>query len=221
MWKPNVVVREDEVLTSLSALRTERADFEDAARYGEWARASAHPMDAPGHGGHDAWNMRIRRLGIRLQSHGYRRVDHRGVPFVYNADLKIAITTASGNEDTANPARHPKTLFPKGGVAITLAARNRREQPDLDGFVYTGRTEPTPVSLPVDVCTFYMLVDRRGGSIFVELSEPVRIDNAGYVVEWNPRIILGSFPVGEPADINDEDDDDGSSTEVEVSPRGR
>jgi hypothetical protein len=183
MWKANVAVREDEVLRSLNALNALREDFEDAARYAEWARASCHPMDAPSHAGHEAWNMRIRRLGIRMQPRGYRRVDHRGVPFVYNAELKVAITTSQGNEDTANPNRQPKTLFPKGGVAITVAGRNRREQPDLDGFVYTGKVIPTTISLPDDVSVYYLLVDRRATNIYAELSQPIRIDDAG--TEWN------------------------------------
>jgi hypothetical protein len=220
MWKPNVAVREDEVLRSLNALSITRADVEDAARNAEWARASDHPMAVPGHAGYEAYNMRMIRLGIRLQPRGYRRANHRGVAFVYNAELRVAITTSRGNEDTANPNRQPKTLMPKGGVAITLAGRNRREQPDLAGFVYTGKIAPTRISLPEDVAVYCLLVDRRATNIHAELSELIRLDDAGYGVEWNPRIILGSFAVGEPS-LDDDDDSDGGSVNIDVSPRGR
>jgi hypothetical protein len=219
MWKANVAVREDEVLRALRGLNIEQADLVDAARYAEWEKASGHPMDVPGHGGHNAWNMRIRILGLRLLSRGYVRVDRRGASFVYNEKLNVAITTAMGNEDTANPDRYPKTLFPKGGVCITLAGRNRSEQPDLDGFVYTGKIKPMPISLPDDVATYYLLVDRRGPNIYAELSEPIRIDEKGFGVEWNPRIILGAFALGErPTDDGDEDDDNGL-VDIELRPR--
>jgi hypothetical protein len=215
----SVAFREDDVLRALNALKVQRADLEDPARYAEWARDSGHPMDAPGFSGYSAYNMRMRRLGIRLHPRGYVRVNHTGVPFVYNEKLKVAITTSRGNEDVANPHRQPKTLFPKGGVAITLAGRNRREQPDLDGFVYTGEIKPTAISLPDDVATYYLLVDRRGLNIFAELSELIRIDERGFGVEWRPRIILGSFAVGEPS-IEDDSDNGDESIDIDVSPRG-
>lgn len=223
MATPNVAFREDDVLKALNALRVERGDFEDAARAAEWVRDSGHPMDAPGFSGISAYNMRIRRLGIRLHPRDYVRVNHGGVPFVYNEKLKVAITTARGNEDVANPHRHPKTVFPKGGVAITLAGQNRREQQDLDGFVYSGEIKPTTISLPDDVAAYYFLVDRRAGSVFAELSQLVRMDKKGYGVEWRPRIILGSFVIGEPSvennNSNNDDDSDGS-IDIDVRPRG-
>lgn len=222
MGRPNIAVREDEVLMMLAALNVDRAILEDVARSGEWARNSAHPFDTVTHPGESAHNMRIRRLGILLQPRGYVRVNHRGAAFVYHEELRVAITTSTGDENTANPSahHHPRTRSPKGGVTITVAAQNRSEQPDLDGFVYTGEIKPTPIAMPDDVEVFHFVVNPDGENISTELSAPVRMDSAAHIVEWRPRIILGTFAIGEPGDTNDDGDGDDGPSNFRVSYRG-
>lgn len=158
----------------------------------------------------------MRRLRLLLVENGWSSVDDHGVPFVLSPDGKAAITTASGNHDTANPQRSPKTKFPKGAVAIALARQNR-VQYDLPAAGFEAMSPATLTRIPDDATTYYLLVARRGGELAAELSVPVALDDQGYASVWTPRIILGKFSIGEPALAPESQPE--SIIDVDVSPR--
>ena len=222
---PAVAVREDDVVRSLAEVGVEREVLFEAARRGVWAKAACHPMDANTYKNLADWNGRIRHLSEVYAGKRWRRVEDHNVPFIVSSDGLVAITTARGNEDTGNPNRHPRTLFRKGAVALTVARQNRTAllsvQPDLGFFPYKGTLGPVALtSVPLDASIYYLLVDRRGSSLIAELSQPIRIDDANFAVEWRPRIILGSFPIGEPMPTQyDDTDDDDDSVDIPVTPR--
>jgi hypothetical protein len=209
-----LAVREDEVLVALAEIGFQRDELDDAIRYGEWARASCHPFDPPGFPGSSSHAHRIRRLALlTVKARGWTRVNDHGMAFLLSPDRKVAITSCRGNEDTANPERQPRSKFKKGIVAATLAKQNRVQfEFDEPGF---GEQVTTLTRLPNDTTTFYLLVDRRDKQVFAELSVPVRVEE-DYIVEWKPRIILGSVSVRVPPADTDLDDDIGADDDLDI-----
>jgi hypothetical protein len=213
-----VAVHEEEVTLALRDLNLEREDLVDSVRYGEWARSACHPYDPPSFPGMSRWAFTMRRLRGILVPRGWRPVNDHGVPFALSPDGKTAITTARGNELTAHPTRAPRTLFAKGAVAIALARQNRVQfSLQAPGFEPHGPAMMTVI--PDDASTYYLLVNRREGRLHAELSVPIEIDKSGFAVSWKPRILLGSFTIGEPSiDVDVQDDD---PIEIDVTPRDR
>lgn len=209
-----LAVRDEDVLPALAALHVTKGEFEDSIRTGEWARRSCHPYDAPTFPGMSAHSFRLRRLGLLWCPRGWTRVNEHSMGFLLSPDKKIAITTCRGNEDTANPSRQPTTRFKKGGIAFALIRQNCVQlefaAPGFGDMIRLKR-------LPTDATVYYLLVDRRDGYVYSELSVPVRTVG-GFPVEWIPRIILGRTHVG-PTPILDEDVDEGDDLDIDVQPK--
>ena len=224
-----VAVRDEEVFPALAALGVSRNDLLEAVRMGEWARASVHPYDTPTYAGQTRNTHIIRHLSILYVPKGWQRVNDHGASFLLSPDGKTAIMTARGDENTGSPHLKPKTLFPKGIVTATLAVQNVEQvgpvptaEPEIFPlFPDLAEAEPdapditTLKKIPPDATAFVLLTDQRAGELVAELSVPVRLDDAGYVVDWYPRILLGNFAIGEPAS---DEPTEGPAVDIDITP---
>lgn len=163
----------------------------DVARRGMAAAAGCtqnHPAVLSGILG---WGETICALREYLIPEGWNRLDEANLPLTVNSDETVALTVATGDEDTGRPEGSPCTKSKKGPRVATAVAVNQ-----LQLF-------PIPVHLRQDEvagrATWLLLIhrDRAARELRTELSRPVNMGEDGRVDGWSERIILGSVPFDE------------------------
>lgn len=201
------VVLPEEVEAFLPVVGIRTAVCQEIARIGEEARDRCtpnHPPSAPGFYAWSEWNRALRDFtGID----GWSSSDEDNLSRVISPDGRIAITVSSGGSGTGVPGSTPSTAHPKGNATKEAIQAN---QTSLN-------LTPGVVSLPTrrGPTTWILLIDRRPGPrgtdmIYLELSCPGSITEAGFIVTWAPRYILPpvdfSLPPGGGRSERDEDD---------------
>jgi hypothetical protein len=144
-----------------------------------------HPPAIPGIW---AWGETICALGDNYRPLDWERIDEANWPLVVNKDRTVAISVATGNEDTGiDGDRDPLTTSAKGPRTIGAIAVNRR-QLNLFG---EGLPPVEVISAPGRE-TWLLLVHRdvERREMRCELSRPVSLDPKGRINVWAERIIL-------------------------------
>jgi len=160
--------------------------------FAEWAACTQnHPPSVPGL---LAWGETVRALRDLLAPLGWERSNEGNLPFTVNEGKTVALSVATGDEQTGKPDETPCTRSSKGPRTAGAVAANAKQ---LDLF---------PIAmLPEDLAkikgegqrmTWLLLLHRDEGDreVRCELSRPTSMSENQHVDGWIERIILGSIP---------------------------
>lgn len=155
-----------------------------------WANCTInHP---PLHRGIVAWGEPIRSLRENLIPLGWKRYDAGNQPFVMNQAGNLAITVATGDENTGREDRNPCTKSSKGPYTESAITNNALAY-TLFGDIRTAERKTIDARV-----TWVLLFHRDEETLEVrcEISLPSRMNEDGQVDEWLERVILGPIPFG-------------------------
>jgi hypothetical protein len=150
-----------------------------------WASCTAnHPPAIPGIW---AWAETMCSLREQLIFRGWERLNESNWPLVVNGNQMIAISVATGDEQTGRKAGFPSTSSAKGPRTVSAIVANQRQLvfpemmlPPIDSLNASGRA------------TWLLLMhrDKDARQVRCELSRPISMDLEGRVDGWAERIIL-------------------------------
>jgi len=155
---------------------------------GDGAAASCtrnHPPMAPGF---YRFAETVRALADQLAPLGWTRSDYKNFSTVVRPDGMVAIAVASGDPGTGDMRTTVTTRSPKGVVTQEAVATNLKLPLD-ERYVVDNERIIESREAP-EAATWFLLHDRREGTLYSELSFPQAIDADGYVRRWRPRIPL-------------------------------
>jgi hypothetical protein len=146
---------------------------------------SNHPSIAPGF---MAWAETICALREALLPKNWERVDDGNLPLTVNASGTVAITVATGDEETGREAGNPCTKSKKGPRVASAVAANQMQL-----FPVPVNLANTPATGRV---TWLLLIHRDYGAreLRAELSRPIAMGDDDRVDGWAERILLGAVP---------------------------
>lgn len=138
------------------------------------------------------WGKGVRFFAEETRSVGWARLNENNQALVLNTDRTIAITAASGDENTGRPGGSPCTNSQKGKTTVAACRDNRQ-------LAIGDWLDPAPAVASTRVpgrATWFLLMHRNKKSnvLQAELSLPVQMDEDGRVSRWDKRIILGDIP---------------------------
>lgn len=186
----SIYVESWDVNRRLAELGIKEEDLLQAAERGftAWASCTAnHPPAIPGL---FAWGETICALRERLIPLGWERKDEQNWPLVVNREGSVALSVATGNEDTGRKDKDPVTASAKGPRTISAIVANQNLPlfpemlPTAESLKATGRA------------TWLLLVcrDSDAREMRCELSRPIGMDSEDRVDGWAERIILSPRP---------------------------
>lgn len=221
-----ILVRPIEVDSGLASLGVTEEILRDAVLAGELERVSCTPLDPLSHPGSSAWGLTVRRLRESLLPRGWRQENVQALPLTVEPELGIAISVNAGSEATGVAGLNPTTKHQKGRLLRDQVVENRRQ---LNLFETDRRFIPTPEES--ERLTWILLIhstynprsSNEGEQVArCELSLPAEVDEAGFVSQWETRIILQPVRLdGYPSPNRGEDEEDGDvEIDVAVTPRG-
>jgi hypothetical protein len=140
------------------------------------------------------WMEVVAAIRDQLIPRGWTRDDGENRALTVNATKTIAISVATGDENTGIAELTPCTRSSKGPKTQNAVIINALQ---LDLF---GNVPLTPEELKKSpgVMTFMLLFHRdpKVKETRIELSRPVEMDSEGNVIVWAERIILSPVPFG-------------------------
>lgn len=200
----------------LAELGLNRECFDTAALQGLAAFTACTPNHPPTYPGYVAWGETIRSLREELFSSGWNRKNEANLPYVINEAKTIAITVASGDENTGIKEEFPCTRSAKG-PRTAEAVRANKQQQKFDFMV-----DVTPIVASSRVpgrATWLFLVYRNmhASTLYYELSRPISMADDGHVDDWAERIIFPPTPFAGTAPISSGGKgDDGRTPEINI-----
>ncbi len=157
-----------------------------------WANCTTnHP---PLYRGVSAWaetTCALREIVLPL---GWKRLDEGNLPLTANQTETLAITVATGDEDTGKQDGSPCTKSKKG-PRTSIAVKQNELARTLFGDI---RLRPEDLKKINGRMTWILLFyrDIAASEVRTELSLPTKMNVEDYVDGWVERIILGSMPFG-------------------------
>jgi hypothetical protein len=158
------------------------------------ARAACTENDAPNFPAIAAWNGAVRSLREDLGIEQWIRLNDVGQPLIVRPDGELAITPASGDENTGREGIFdPKTNSCKGPKTI--------EKVQANGWLFNEMADDEARKIDatnkrrMNLWILLIHYDKGIGQVRSELSRPVDVDQEGRVVAWSERIILPPFDV--------------------------
>jgi len=110
-------------------------------------------------------------------------------------DGLVAIAVASGDAGTGDLSAAVTTSYPKG-ITMVEAIEDNLLLPWDDVAIAENSRMATEKTDDTPVMTYFLLHNRRNGTMYSELSRPQSIDKKGFVTSWAPRIPLSARPLG-------------------------
>ena len=153
-----------------------------------------HPPAIPGIW---AWGETICSLGEQLILRGWQRVNESMWPLIVSRAGTVALSAATGNENTGNRDEDPLTSSTKGPRTADAILANRRQ------MVFPEILESIPSLRAQGRVTWLLLIfrDISARQVRAELSRPISMDAEGHVDGWAERIILEPKQLDEIPDI--------------------
>lgn len=185
------VFEDSEAEDRLAQLGVPRSALLVAVAAGEMARATCTENDPLNFPGLIAWAKTTRALREEMSPLGWSAVNDRNLPIVLSPDGELAIFCSSGDDGVGVGDTTPQTKNKKGMVTICAISRNC----DQLSLPFDPPVAVPPGKLP-ERSTWVLLVHRNATELRAELSFPAAVDEAGRVVGWAERIILGSIDLG-------------------------
>ncbi len=179
----------------LSELGLGRQFFVTAALQGLSAFTACTPNHPPTYPGTSAWAETVRSLREELFSSGWTRKNEVNLPLVINEAKTIAVTVASGDENTARKDEFPCTRSAKGPRTAEAIRINKQQQK----FDFMEDPRPIVASLKVpgrSTWLFLVYRDMQASELRYELSRPISMADDGHVDDWAERILFPPTPFG-------------------------
>lgn len=181
-----------------------------AARAGDLGRQECtvlHPRQSAGHRMWSDTTAALRGGCMALQA-GWRPDRANNFETVVHPDRGIAIAVAGGDEFTGwRGTKDPRVNRKRGPMTIQRVNDNFRGMEPL--FALSGPTHVAGAERTTPWTTWFFLIRATPEELWLELSQPIGLDRAGYVSEWTERILLPTLPVqGGVTPLPDDDDDD-------------
>ncbi|MEU4712936.1 hypothetical protein AB0F73_04630 [Micromonospora purpureochromogenes] len=179
------------------------------AGYGKMSACNdLHPANFPGI---LLWAEIVRHLRQYLVPRGWKVGRSHGYETVYNPVTGVALAVVSGNADTGNPGKQPKSRRKRGAVTRRRVTINARQM----ALFELPKQEVTD-----DECkTWFVLVRGEKDEVRVEVSLPLSMDDANYVDGFARRILLPA--IAAPNAITPVEPDEGlaEGTDFDVTER--
>jgi len=121
-----------------------------------------------------------------------------------NLDLNVAITVATGDQNTGLKDRNPSTKSSKG-INTKFAIANNELAHTLFGDIRSENRKNLETRVTW-ILMFHLHRDQDVSEIRCELSLPLKMNSDGQVDRWLTRIIIGATPFG------------GSTVNVSIAP---
>jgi hypothetical protein len=162
----------------------------ESAYFGYARCTGHHPRNYPGIA---SWADGVRGLADELKTKGWHLVTVKGQPRVVNDDGSMAITVATGNENTGrNGTAQPRTKSGKGKTTVESVFRN--------GFLFPQMERDAEERIRrMQVHNLWVLLlyrDMVAGKVYCELSRPITMEQKvgktrkQRIIGWSERIIL-------------------------------
>jgi hypothetical protein len=216
--EPQLHFELNDIDARLSRMGTARELFIKAAKESYAAFAACTINDPPTFPGTAAWSAANRSLRESHFSYGWTRKNETNLPIIVNLDGTLAITAASGDEDTGRKEGSPSTRSPKGVRTRDYVRRNQTSFDFMEALGALGASSETPKR---STWLFLIYRDFGLGEIRFELSLPQSMAVDGHVDGWAERIIFPSEPIDTTENINpiSGENDGGQSPEITVEIR--
>ncbi len=181
--------------------------------------------DTRGLAGTLRWALPLRYLGDAFAPSGFRRLHAGGFEVLRSPDGSFDIAVAPGNYNTGLPGM-PTTRIDRGPLT-SQAVNGNRNQMRLDPDIVP--LSPSEVEDSESAPITYLLLhyyDEYANELRMELSVPVefkRMKNSnskrGFVVNFEPRLILPAEKFDVEADFADEPGEDDGQIDISVQRR--
>jgi hypothetical protein len=193
--------------------------------YFGYARCTAHhPRNYPGIA---SWADGVRGLADKLKTEGWHLITLKGQPRVVNDDGSLAITVATGDENTGrNGGQEPRTKSGKGRTTVESVFRN--------GFLFPQMEQEAEERIRrMQVRSLWILLlfrDMVAGKAYCELSRPVTMEQKvgkirkQRIIGWSERIILPPVavePTANATTLKEIQETDAKSPEINVEIKRR
>lgn len=140
------------------------------------------------------WGETMAALCDSLIPLGWTRGEDGGQPFIMNKSLNLAITVATGDENTGLKEREPSTKSSKG-TRTKFAVTNNALAHTLFGDIRSENRKNLETRVTW-ILLFHLYQDEKTTEIRSELSLPLKMNKEGQIDQWLTRIVLGSIPFG-------------------------
>lgn len=166
----------------------------EAVHAGQMAWAVCTPNHPGLYPGLAAWAETVKTFRDLAMPEGWTRSDEGNLPFTVAPSGAVALTVATGDENTGCESKSPCTKSTKG-PRTKKAIKENKDQLRLFGDV---RLLPEDLRQVNGRMTWILLIhrDRFLNEVRCELARPVKMNPDGRVDGWAERIILGSIPLG-------------------------
>jgi len=204
-----IYVREDLVKARLRLIGVTLETLRAAVLFGESERRSCTRLDPRILGGILGWGRTVRGLREELVPSSWTAEELHMFSLTVRPDRGVALMVATGDDRAGRDGASPHTRHKKGEVFFELL-RIR----DQLSFLPEDDALAAP-KLPDEIWT--LLIARKNGIIYSELSEPTREVN-GRVAFEGERIILPMIDTNEPVGRRDrEQDDDENEGDLDIA----
>lgn len=170
-----------------------------------------HPSNYAGTLFHANTIEALREIVLKIE--GWAMDEPRNLSITVNSITDVCVVVASGNQNTGNRWKMPKTRSKKGAFFQAAVFQNSGELPMKDLFEteseYSERLQKIEIrKQALSSNILYLLISSVDGIPKAELSRPVSCED-GWVTEWSERNILDlTIPRGgESEDTGEEDYD--------------
>jgi hypothetical protein len=201
-----------ERVTQLHRVGISEETIKTAVLRGFVARSSCTPFDPPSYPGTVQWAQTHRALRMLAVAQDWTPTDAHNYSRIISPDSKIAITVATGDENTGIEGEaEPRTKYKKGTETTLAVETNVKldEQLTLWPVPRVVREQDPTIS---EQTLWIVLITTTEDEIRYELSRPKGQDEQGRVVSWYDRIIFDPIEIESiPSGKNDDDDDDGDA----------
>lgn len=201
----------------LAELDLSSSDFHTAFRPGLNRAINRSELAPPNAAGSDLYNDTFELLAQILVARGWRKTVVIGQPRVIHPDGKCQLALSSA-KDVADPDHRvsPKTRRKGPATQLSLDTDVRKSQQPLPLAEWVENDDELPPKLK-EAPLWFVLYERDGGFLQLELGRPSGMDDSNRVVDWSDIIHIAALDGIGDLSIFDLDGDGG--IDVPVEPR--
>ncbi len=161
------------------------------------------------------WGKGIRFFAEEYRPFGWKRINPDNQGIILSPDGFIGVTAASGDEDTGIANGSPCTRSKKGRTTVAACRDNRQGS-------FADWLDPLPAIASTRVpgrSTWFLLMhrNRKRNVLQAELSLPTSMDDDGYIVSWDKRILLAEVTFDSIPTHHQNEDGGGNAESPEVT----
>lgn len=173
-----------EVDARLATLKLNRTWLQNGVIAGDAGASSSSALHPPGDSGFRRWADTVAGLRTQVLPHGWDMSNALNYCTVFNRESRTAVVVMAGDVMTGIKFGTPRSRYPKGVVTAKRIERN-------NGQISLFPSLKSAEEIVEEDCLTWVLVQFQGEQgVQVELSRPSSMSQAGYVNDWDERILL-------------------------------